>query len=53
MAEDPPRRDDPVPEMEVEVERNPVPDSSPPSPPSSAPAPADTAGPSYATQQSP
>ena len=32
-AEDPPRGEDPVPEMEVEVERSLVPDSSPPSPP--------------------
>ena len=55
IAEDPPRGDDPVPEVEVEVERSPVPDSSPPSPPPplSASAPADTAGPSYTTQQSP
>ena len=47
VAEDPPRGEDPVPEMEVEVERSPVPDSSPPSPPPTALAPADTAGPSY------
>ena len=49
IVEDPPRGDDPVPEVEVEVERIPVPDSSPPSssPPPFAPAPADTAGPSY------
>ena len=53
MAEDPPRGEDPVPEMEVEVERSPVPDSSPPSPPPTAPAPTDTAGPSYIAQQSP
>ena len=53
MAEDPPRGEDPVPEIEVEVERSPVPDSFPPSPPPSAPAPADTAGPSYTAQQSP
>ena len=52
-AEDPSREEDPVPEMEVEVERSPVPDSSPPSPPPTAPAPTDTAGPSYPTQQSP
>ena len=41
VAEDPPRGDDPVPEVEVEVERSLVPDSSPPSPPPppSAPAP--------------
>ena len=32
-AEDSQRRDDPVPEMEVEVVRSPVPDMSPPSPP--------------------
>ena len=53
VAEDLPRGEDPVPEMEVEVERSPVPDSSPPSPPPSALAPADTAGPSYTAQQSP
>ena len=53
MAEDPQRGGDPVPEMEVEVVRSPVPDSSPPSPPPSAPAPADTTGPSYTAQQSP
>ena len=47
VAEDPPRGEDPVPEMEVEVERSPVP---PPSPPPSAPSPADTAGPSYTAQ---
>ena len=52
---DPPRGEDPVPEVEVEVERSPVPDLSPPSPPPppSSPAPADTAGPSYTAQQSP
>ena len=55
VAEDPSRGDDPVPEMEVEVERSPVPDLSPPSPPPppSTPAPTDTAGPSYTGQQSP
>ena len=53
VAEDPPREKDPVPKMEVEVEKSPVQDSSPPSPPSSAPAPANTAGPSYIAQQSP
>ena len=44
VAEDPPRRDDPVLEVEVEVARSPVPDISPPSPPPppSATAPADT-----------
>ena len=47
MAEDPSRGEDPVPEMEVEVERSPVPDSSPPSPPPSILAPVDTVGPSY------
>ena len=53
MAEDPSRGEDPVPEMEVEVERSPVPDSSPPSPPPSTLAPTDTVGPSYTTHQSP
>ena len=52
MAEDPPRGEDPVPEMEVEVEKSPVPDSSPPTPPPSAPAYTDTAGPSYTAHQS-
>ena len=47
--------EDPVPEEEVEVERSPVPDLSPPSPPPppSGPAPADTVDPSYTAQQSP
>ena len=53
VAEDPPRGEDPIPEMEVEAERSPVPDSSPPSPPPFTPTPADTAGPSYTAQQSP
>ena len=55
VAEDPPRGDDPVPEVEVEVERIPVPDLSPtsPPPPPSATAPADTPGPSYTAQHSP
>ena len=53
MEEDPSRGEDPVPEMEVEVERSPVPDSSPPSPPPSAPAPTATAAPSYTAQQPP
>ena len=53
VAEDPSRGEEPIPEMEVEVERRSVPDSSPPSPPPSAPAPADTAYPSYTAQQSP
>ena len=49
IAEDPPRREHPVPkvEVEVEVERTPVSDSSPPVPPPTAPAPIDTTGPSY------
>ena len=53
MAEDSLRGDDPAPE--VEVERSPVPDLSPPSPPPppSAPASADTPGPSYTAQHSP
>ena len=52
-AEDSQRRDDHAPE--VEMERSPVPDISPPShPPShSVPASADTPGPSYTAQQSP
>ena len=53
VAEDPPRGEHPVPEMEVEVERSPVLDSSSPAPPPTALAPTDTAGPSYAAQQSP
>ena len=55
VTEDPPRGDDPIPEVEVEVERIPVPDLSPPSPPlpPTAPAPTDTAGHSYTAQQSP
>ena len=55
VAEDPPRGEDPVPEVEVEVKRSPVPDLSPPSPPPppSTPAPADTTGPFYTAQQSP
>ena len=49
IAEDPPRGEDPVPKVEVEVERSPVHDLSPPypPPPPSAPATADTAGPSF------
>ena len=52
-AEDSQRRDDPTPE--VEVERSPVPDLSPPSPPPphSTPVSAGTLGPSYTTQHSP
>ena len=55
VAEDPQRGEDSVPDVEVELERCLVPDSSPqsPSPPPSTPAPADTAGPSYTSQQSP
>ena len=53
VAGDPPRGEDSAPDMEVEVERSPVPDLSPPSPPPSAPAPADTAGLSRTSQQSP
>ena len=53
MAEDPPRGEHPVPEVEMEVERTPVPDSSPPSPPPTAPTPTDTTGPSCAAQHSP
>ena len=49
VAKDPLRGDDPAPE--VEVERSPVPDLSPPYPPPhpSATTPADTPGPSYTT----
>ena len=53
VAEDPPRGEHPVPEVEVEVERTPVLDSSPSVPPPTAPAPTDTTGPSYTSQQSP
>ena len=53
VVEDPPRGEHPVPEMEVEVERSPVSDSSPPAPTPTAPAPTDTAGPSHTSQQSP
>ena len=52
-AEDPPRGEDPVPKMEVEVERSLVPDSSPPSPPPTSPTPTETAGPSHTSQHSP
>ena len=51
VAEDPPRGEHHVPE--VEVERTPVPYSSPPVPPPTAPAPIETAGPSYTAQQPP
>ena len=52
-AEDSQRRDDHAPE--VEMERSPVPDISPPSPPphTSATAPADNPGPSYTARHSP
>ena len=55
VAEDPPRGEDPVPEVEVEVERSPVPDLSPPSPPPPpfSIAASNTAGPFYTAQQSP
>ena len=55
VAEDPPRGEDHVREVEVEMERSPIPNLSPPSPPPppSAPAPVDTTGPSYTAQQSP
>ena len=55
IAEDPPRGEDPVPEVEVEVERSPVHDFSPPSPPPppSSPTPTDTAGPSSTAHNSP
>ena len=55
VAEDPLRGEDPVPDVEVEVDRSPVPDLSPLSPPlpPSAKAPADTAGPSRTSQQFP
>ena len=54
-AEDSQRRDDPVPKVEAEVARSPVPYLSPPSPPPppSTTAPADTPGPSYTAQHSP
>ena len=52
VEKDPPRGEDLVPEVEVEVEKSPVPDLSPtsPPPPPSAPAPADT--PALPTQHS-
>ena len=54
-AEDSPRGDDPVLEVELEVERSPVQDLYPPSPPPppSTPAPDDTLGPSSTAQHSP
>ena len=53
VVEDPPRGEHTVPEVEVEVKRTPVPDSSAPAPPPTSPAPTDTVGPSYTSQQSP
>ena len=53
MAEDPPRGVHPVPDMELEVERSLVSDSSPPALPPTALAPTDTTGPSHTAQQSP
>ena len=53
VAKDSPRGEDSVHEMEVEVERSPVLDSSPSSPPPTAPTPTDIADPSYIAQQSP
>ena len=55
VAENPSRGEDPIPEVEVEMERSLVPDLSPPfpPPPPSDPAPAYTIGPSYTAQQSP
>ena len=55
MVKDSPRRDDPAPEMEVEVGRSPVPDLSPPSPPPphSATVLTNTPSPSYTAQHSP
>ena len=53
VAEDPLRGEHPVPEMEVEVERSLVSDSSLQAPPPTAPAPTDTTGPSHTSQQSP
>ena len=52
-AEDSQRRDDSAPE--VEMERSPMPDISPPSPPppASTTSPTDTPGPSYTAQHSP
>ena len=50
VAAEPPRGEHLVPEVEVEVERTPVPDSSPPAPSPTASAPTDTVGPSYASQ---
>ena len=51
VAEDLPRGEQPV--LEVEVERTSVPDSSPPVPPPIAPAPPEIASPSSTSQRSP
>ena len=53
VVEDPLRGEHHVPEGELEVERTPVQDPSPPSPTPTAPASTDTAGPFYTAQQSP
>ena len=53
VEEDPQRGGDPVPEVEVEVERSLVPDSSPPFPPPPPSALAPIADPSRTSQQSP
>ena len=50
IAEDLPRSEQPVPE--VEVERTSIPDLSPPIPPPTSPAPPETVGPSSTSQQS-
>ena len=50
VKEDPPRGEHPILQVEVEVERTPVPDSSPTTPPRTAPAPTDTTDPSYTSQ---
>ena len=50
-AEDLPRGEQPV--LEVEVERTSVPDLSPPVPPSTVAAPPETAGPSSTSQEPP
>ena len=55
VGEDPPRGENLVIEGGggVEVERTPIPDSSPPALPPTAPTPTDTTGPFYTSQQSP
>ena len=52
IVEDPPRGEDPVPEVEVEVERSRVHDLCPLSPPPPPSAPNDTADPSFTAQHS-